>query len=118
MNMATDPKLDALLAEIAAAEAKIERARVLSERLKRAAVDHSRRADTRRKIILGATLLSAARDNPDLTALIEGLIAAVTRPADRKLFDGLPASELIATAMDETHSVPKRRPRRTGHKPD
>ncbi|MFN7397649.1 MAG: hypothetical protein ACK5SX_00970 [Sandaracinobacter sp.] len=116
--MESDPKLDALLAEIAAVEAKIERAKALSGRLKRAAVDHSRRADTRRKIILGAALLAAARDNPELTALIEALLATVKRPADRKLFNGLSTSDLIATAMDETHSHPKRRARRTGHKPD
>lgn len=114
----TDPTLAKMLREIEAAEAKIERAKALSERLKRLAVDHSRRADTRRKIILGAALLAAARSDPTLTDLVGRLVDSITRTADRKPFDGLTTAELIATALDETHTQSKRRPRRTSHKPD
>lgn len=114
----TDPKLAQMLRDIETAEAKIARAGVLAQRLKRLAVDHSRRADTRRKIILGAALLAAARDDPALADLIEKLVGAIARPADRKPFDGLSTADLIATTLDETHSQPKRRRRRTGHKPD
>ncbi|MDY1010344.1 hypothetical protein [Sphingomonas sp. CFBP9019] len=112
-----DPKLAKLLREVEIVERKIERAQALSQRLKRLAVDHSRRADTRRKIILGGALLNAARSEPELAALVARFVAAITRPADLKPFEGFSTEELIAAAMDQNASAP-RRPRRLTHKPD
>lgn len=113
----SDPKLAKLLGEIEAMERKIERAQAISQRLKRLAVDHSRRADTRRKIILGGALLTAARTEPELADLVARFVAAITRAADRKPFEGLSIEDLIETAIDQTATAP-RRPRRLTHKPD
>lgn len=50
----------------------------------------ARRLDTRRKVVLGAALMSAAVHNPDAARLLALLKGSLTRPADRKLFEGLP----------------------------
>jgi hypothetical protein len=112
-----DLKLAKLLGEIEAMERKIERAQAISQRLKRLAVDHSRRADTRRKIILGGALLTAARTEPELADLVARFVAAITRKADLKPFEGFSTEELIAAAIDQNTTSP-RRPRRLTHKPD
>ena len=112
-----DPKLAKLLREVEVMERKIERAQAISQRLKRLAVDHSRRADTRRKIILGGALLTAARSEPELADLVARFVSAITRAADRKPFEGMSIEDLIETAIDQ-NATSARRPRRLSHKPD
>lgn len=51
--------------------------------------EKARKADTRRKIILGGYVLAAARTDKDARRLIADLIASLEKPADRALFADL-----------------------------
>ncbi len=83
--MSTDP-LDSLEAKKAALlkrKAQIEaRLQALEARTRQKA----RKADTRRKIILGGYVLAAARTDESARRLIADLIASLEKPADRALF--------------------------------
>ena len=47
-----------------------------------------RKQDTRKKILLGAYLISQMRDNPNLErSVMEGLSNFLDKPIDRKLFN-------------------------------
>ena len=77
-NLATE-KLTALLQRRARLDAQIAAA-------KRAESDAARRADTRRKVVVGAALLSAARQDPGLRKLLAETLGRVLNERDRALF--------------------------------
>lgn len=47
-----------------------------------------RKADTRRKVILGGLLLAKAEQDERFSRVVEQLLKAVERPADKTAFDG------------------------------
>ena len=61
-------------------QARQERAEALD-------ANKARRLDTRRKVVLGGTLIGAARDHPDVAKLVDALVSQMP-DRDRKLFDG------------------------------
>lgn len=72
------------------AKAQQDQARA-AEQIKRAKAqlkDADRRADTRRKIILGAWLLDVASRSPATADRIEKFVSSLERAADRDAFDG------------------------------
>ena len=81
------------------ARAQQDQARA-AEQIKRAKADlrnADRRADTRRKIILGAWLLDIASRSPATADRIEQFVGSLERAADRDAFEGFtvprPASD-------------------------
>lgn len=76
-------KLQKLKAQHAAITARIQQ---LEARDREA----SRKQDTRRKIIVGGSILAAIATNPDLAGLVRAeLTARVTKPQDRALLSDL-----------------------------
>lgn len=71
--------------KVAQKREKIERLKAEEQRLKAQLREAERRADTRRKILLGSWLLHQA--GGDLRALSARLDGYLTRQADRALFD-------------------------------
>lgn len=47
-----------------------------------------RKADTRRKVILGGMLLAKAEQDERIARMVADMVKAVDRPADRSAFDG------------------------------
>ena len=65
--------------------------------------DQERKDDTRRKILVGAVLIEAARKDTQLAGIIQSLLRAkLTRSDDRALFDLPPLPDNPATAQTET----------------
>ena len=74
-------KLDALKAQKKKLDQRIQKHNT-------AIKEKQRKADTRRKIIVGALALEHAEHDENFAAILNRLIAQhVTRPEDRKLFD-------------------------------
>lgn len=71
---------------------KAEQARAKAEeqirRAKSTLRQADRKADTRRKIILGAALLDAAEKQPGVAKFLAGVVSGLDRPNDRAAFDG------------------------------
>ena len=60
-----------------------------------------RKRDTRRKVILGGLLLAKAAEDEVYARVVERLLKAVERPADRSAFDGWEPPKTVATTAEE-----------------
>lgn len=81
--MADNPKLEKLKAARAVLDARIQQ----TEARAKTAV---RKQDTRKKIIIGGTMLAAMDENPDLARMvITELAKRVTKAKDRAILGGL-----------------------------
>lgn len=69
-------------------KAKQDRAKAEQDvrRAKKAIGEADRKADTRRKIILGGILLDAARTKPGVAKFVGDAVASLTRDADKAVF--------------------------------
>lgn len=70
------------------ARLKVFQAQARLEALSARAATHERKADTRRKIILGGLLLDAANKDSRYAGILETLLRRISREADRRPFDG------------------------------
>lgn len=84
--------------QIARAEQKKAKAEETIKRATNALRDADRRADTRRKIILGAALLKAAEAKPGISGFVRTTVKGLKRDADKAAFEGfeLPAPPPVA----------------------
>jgi hypothetical protein len=71
------------------ARRKVEQAKARLQALEARAATLNRKADARRKIILGGLLLDAAMKDPAWESRLNDLMARISRDQDRKAFDGL-----------------------------
>ena len=83
---ASSDRLEKLKARQAALAAKVRREQ---QRLK----SQERKADTRRKVILGALVLKAMDTDPQLAVKVSKLLATLKREDERALFDLAPLSK-------------------------
>jgi len=83
-------KKEAMLKRYAAMEARV--------------LSHERKADTRRKILLGAIAESLMKSNQAVTALFDAEIKKLQRPHDREVFGlaALPTPSPSAPAGEQT----------------
>jgi len=79
--------------QIARAAQKKAKAEETIRRASKILRDADRKADTRRKIILGAALLEAAEGNASIARFVQGRVKSLQREADKAAFEGfeLPA---------------------------
>ncbi len=70
------------------ARLKVSQAQARLEALSARAAAYERKADTRRKIILGGLLLEAASRDPRYAGILDSLLRRIGREADRRPFDG------------------------------
>lgn len=70
------------------ARLKVAQAQARLEALSARAATYERKADTRRKIILGGLLLDAAGKDPRYASILDALLKRIARDADRRPFDG------------------------------
>lgn len=75
-------------ARIDKARLKVSQAQARLEAVSARAATHERKADTRRKIILGGLLLDAANKDPRYAGILDTLLRRISREADRRPFDG------------------------------
>lgn len=80
-RLTPEQRIEKAAREKAKAEAVIKRAKA-----DLAATE--RRADTRRKIVLGGALIEAAARDPGAARFVAAVIAGLKRPADRRAFEG------------------------------
>ena len=73
---------------LAELQAKMAQLQAKAEAIQARQKQRDRKADTRRKVILGGALLDAARRDPAAAAMLARLVASIDRPQDRKAFDG------------------------------
>jgi hypothetical protein len=59
-----------------------------------------RKADTRRKVVLGGMLLAKAEQDERIARMVADMVKAITRPADRSAFDGWTPSKPAAAAVE------------------
>lgn len=69
------------------ARLKVSQAQARLEALNARAASHERKADTRRKIILGGLLLDAASKDTRYAGILDALLRRISREADRRPFD-------------------------------
>ena len=101
------------IAEYSAQEEKIRNRR---KKVERRVNDRERRADTRRKILVGAERLSRSERAPEeRTALIKDMNAFLAKPKDRVLFSLPPRTEL---EQSEDASEAEPRSRASGERTD
>lgn len=81
MTSATQDRIEKARLKVAQAQARLE---AISAR----ATAHERKADTRRKIILGGLLLDAAGKDPRYASVLDTLVQRIGREADRRPFAG------------------------------
>jgi len=74
--------------QITRAAQKKAKAEETIRRAQKALRDTERKKDTRRKIILGASLLDAAERNESVARFLASIVDRLERPADRAAFDG------------------------------
>lgn len=79
-----EPTLEAL----ENARKKVAQAKARLRLLEARAATINRKADARRKIILGGLLLDAAMKDPEWESHLTDLMHRITRDQDRKAFDG------------------------------
>lgn len=70
------------------ARLKVSQAQARLEALSARAAAYERKADTRRKIILGGLLLDAASKHPGYSGVLDTLLRRIGREADRRPFNG------------------------------
>ena len=70
------------------ARLKVSQAQARLEALNARAATYERKADTRRKIILGGLLLDAASKDTRYADILGTLLRRIAREADRRPFDG------------------------------
>jgi hypothetical protein len=70
------------------ARLKVSQAQARLQALSARAAAYERKADTRRKIILGGLLLDAASKDPRYASILDTLLGRIGREADRCPFDG------------------------------
>lgn len=70
------------------ARRKVEQAKARLQALEARAATLNRKADARRKIILGGLLLDAAMKDAGWETRLNELMARISRDQDRKAFDG------------------------------
>ena len=70
------------------ARLKVSQAQARLEALSARAAVYERKADTRRKIILGGLLLDAASKDPAYFKILDTLRRRISREADRRPFEG------------------------------
>ena len=67
-------------------EQRIQRQRDALERLERLKAERSRKFDTRRKIVVGGTVIAAMADDAELRARVSELLrTSITRELDRQV---------------------------------
>ena len=86
------------LEELEAQKRKIEqRMKAVSARQK----ERERKADTRRKVILGGLLLDAAEKDPRYARVVQTLIDRISRDADHKAFEGWTPPAPVSPSDDD-----------------
>ncbi|MFN7106994.1 MAG: mobilization protein [Brevundimonas sp.] len=70
------------------ARLKVSQAQARLQALSARAAAYERKADTRRKIILGGLLLDAAGKDERYASILSTLLGRIGRDADRRPFDG------------------------------
>lgn len=73
---------------LARAERQYEQARARLQSLRARQATKERKLDTRRKVILGGALVELAARDPGAHAMLERLVAGLSREHDRRAFDG------------------------------
>lgn len=81
MTSPTQDRIDKARLKVAQAQARLD---AIAAR----AGAHERKADTRRKIILGGLLLDAASKDPRYVGILTTLIQRIGREGDRRPFEG------------------------------
>lgn len=97
-----ETKLEKLLAQRKAIDARIQREQNRENARKR-------KADTRRKILAGAAALDEAQHNPKFRKQLEKLLASfLTRPDDRAMFglEVLPEKKTAGGAAEKSATPP------------
>lgn len=74
--------------KLAELEKQAEALKARMQAIKAREKEAERKADTRRKVILGGLLLAKAEQDDRFARVVEQLLKAVERPADRSAFDG------------------------------
>lgn len=74
--------------KLAELEKQAEAIKARMQAIKAREKNAERKADTRRKVILGGLLLAKAEQDDRFARVVEQLLKAVERPADRAAFDG------------------------------
>lgn len=69
------------------ARLKVAQAQARLEAVTARAATYERKADTRRKIILGGLLLGAAEEDDRYAEVVQTLLLRISREADRRPFD-------------------------------
>lgn len=80
--------IDPLTAKIEAARKKADQAKARLQALEAQASQAARKAETRRKVILGALLIEAAASDPRFSAIVSELMQRIGRDQDRRVFAG------------------------------
>lgn len=89
---------------------RLEQTRARLETLEARYSAAARKRDTRRKIIVGALLIDAAARDPNFKAILEGLLATLERPHDRRPFEGWSppengaAIQSVSEAIEDFHA--------------
>jgi hypothetical protein len=81
MNSPADDRIEKARLKVAQAKARLEA-------IEARATSAERKADTRRKIILGGLLLDAAGKDPRYASVLDVLLLRIAREADRRPFNG------------------------------
>ena len=76
------------LESIEKAQQRVDQAKARLQALEARAVTLNRKADARRKIILGGLLLDAAMKDPAWESHLNDLMSRISRDQDRKAFEG------------------------------
>lgn len=79
--------------QIERARQKAEQAKARLQAMEARANQAARKADTRRKIILGGLLLDAAEKDERYAKVVTALMGRIDRDQDRKAFDGWTAPQ-------------------------
>lgn len=86
---------------------KAKQARAKAEqdvrRASKAIKDADRKADTRRKIIIGGYVIAQMAHKPALVKFVGGIVRQLDRPADIDLFSGWDALEPLGDDHGEPH---------------
>ena len=84
-----------------------EKKRLADQRAKKLTTERLRRLDTRRKILAGALLITAAEHGDQEAArVLRRLVSALTRPDDQALFEGIDTPPPAAPGENTPHPRP------------
>ena len=74
--------------QLADLQEKMRQLQAKAEAIQARQKERQRKADTRRKVILGGVLLDRAEHEPRVAQFVAKLVNELTRPQDKKAFEG------------------------------